>query len=266
MTEEDERTRTLLQVCHEGAGMEELELPLGFQVSLYAETCDSASAQGEPSDLTHYLLVSILLPFDYPQKPPSTTLCTKSSGWTRADLLDLNQRFENDLKDRIDSTHQECLFPALEWLHQEWRDLVEVKKNKRRLLADQKCIKKSESITVRTWIYFHHIYSSKKRALITTFASQAKVTGFCLAGKPGIVCVEGQQDQVASFVLAVRGLSWQRMTVRLHEEIGASASTLLDHTKSTFEGFHHISLSLSEFRSYLEDHQCEEVFQVLFQL
>jgi len=43
----------------------------------------------------------------------------------------------------------------------------------------------------RYWIYSHHIYSKFKRRDVDNLAKENSITGFCLAGKPGIICMEG---------------------------------------------------------------------------
>jgi hypothetical protein len=42
----------------------------------------------------------------------------------------------------------------------------------------------------RYWINSHHIYSKVKRRTLQELAEQFRLTGFCLPGKPGIICVE----------------------------------------------------------------------------
>jgi hypothetical protein len=42
----------------------------------------------------------------------------------------------------------------------------------------------------RYWIYSHHIYSKVKRRSLQELAEQFRLSGFCLPGKPGIICVE----------------------------------------------------------------------------
>lgn len=43
----------------------------------------------------------------------------------------------------------------------------------------------------RLWIYSHHIYNKVKRKQILDLAHEYELTGFCLSGKPGIICIEG---------------------------------------------------------------------------
>ena len=46
----------------------------------------------------------------------------------------------------------------------------------------------------RYWIYSHHIYSNEKRRNMAQLSDELELRGFVLPGKPGIVCVEGDDD------------------------------------------------------------------------
>ena len=43
---------------------------------------------------------------------------------------------------------------------------------------------------LRYWIYSHHIYSKVKRKDLQGLASDLRLSGFVLPGKPGVICVE----------------------------------------------------------------------------
>ena len=43
---------------------------------------------------------------------------------------------------------------------------------------------------LRYWVYSHHIYSKVKRKDLQGLASDLRLTGFVLPGKPGVICVE----------------------------------------------------------------------------
>ena len=45
---------------------------------------------------------------------------------------------------------------------------------------------------LRYWVYSHHIYSKVKRKDLQGLASDLRLTGFVLPGKPGVICVEVQ--------------------------------------------------------------------------
>jgi len=44
----------------------------------------------------------------------------------------------------------------------------------------------------RMWLYSHHIYSKYKRKDILNWATELKLHGFSMCGKPGIICLEGE--------------------------------------------------------------------------
>ena len=54
----------------------------------------------------------------------------------------------------------------------------------------------------RMWIYSHHIYSKEKRKCILEWAKELHLTGFSMPGKPGVICVEGIQENCEDY--------WQR--------------------------------------------------------
>ena len=64
--------------------------------------------------------------------------------------------------------------------------------------TDQSCCR-----FTRMWIYSHHIYNKVKRRNIVEWAKELGMTGFCMPGKPGIVCVEGLQENCDNY--------WQRL-------------------------------------------------------
>ncbi|XP_060653678.1 RWD domain-containing protein 2A [Drosophila nasuta] len=65
----------------------------------------------------------------------------------------------------------------------------------------------------RLWIYSHHIKSSTKRQEIVRQARQLDLSGFSRPGKPGIICVEGQPEQVQQYWRDIKSLRWQRITL-----------------------------------------------------
>jgi len=57
----------------------------------------------------------------------------------------------------------------------------------------------------RLWIYSHHIYSKTKRRNILALAADGSLSGFCLPGKPGVLCLEGDARECAEAWAAIRG-------------------------------------------------------------
>lgn len=119
----------------------------------------------------------------------------------------------------LQQTEETFLFPFISWI-QEAEDVQKVLRNKS--VADNRQekvdVKVKEERLERLWIYSHHIYSKRKRSSIIQQAKDLKLTGFSLPGKPGIICVEGYQKDTQEFWRIIKAMHWQRIQVRLEEK------------------------------------------------
>ena len=89
----------------------------------------------------------------------------------------------------------------------------------------------------RSFVWFHHIYSKKKQQAIFRWSGELNLTGKwalqltpegnwdqigwlgCMrTGKPGVVLVEGETEKVNRFVVQIKALNWQKMTVNATED------------------------------------------------
>ena len=73
--------------------------------------------------------------------------------------------------------------------------------------------KEVDFLFTRYWIYSHHIYNKMKRRTILEIARESKLTGFCLPGKPGIICVEGLSEDCADFWSRVCSFSFLHLFI-----------------------------------------------------
>lgn len=123
----------------------------------------------------------------------------------------------------------------------------------------------------RMWLYMHHIYSKTKRRNILDLADDLELSGFSLPGKPGIVCVEGDEPKTKHFYNILRRWNWKSITCR-HREVVADCSDLASQRR--ISGFQELSLvthgpkqnhmDMGQFRTYLEDHSLGYMFSQLF--
>ncbi|EDW60478.1 RWD domain-containing protein 2A [Drosophila virilis] len=65
----------------------------------------------------------------------------------------------------------------------------------------------------RLWIYSHHIKSSMKRQELIRQARQLELSGFSRPGKPGIICIEGEPEQVQEYWRSIKALRWQKISL-----------------------------------------------------
>lgn len=78
----------------------------------------------------------------------------------------------------------------------------------------------------RSFVWFHHIYSKKKQQAIFRWSGELNLTGCMRTGKPGVVVVEGESEKVNRFVVQIKALNWQKMTVNATEEYTPTTSDL----------------------------------------
>lgn len=119
----------------------------------------------------------------------------------------------------------------------------------------------------RMWLYMHHIYSKTKRRNILAYASDLDLTGFCLPGKPGVVCVEGTEQNTKEFYSILRRWNWKSITCRRRESIesldidSCRRITSFQELLLDVRGTH---LNLGQFLDYLKRHKLEHMFKELF--
>lgn len=61
---------------------------------------------------------------------------------------------------------------------------------------------------VRAWFYFPSISTREKRDDLVNYAPSYHLTGFLLAGKPGVLCLEGGSQQIDNFMKFIKTESW----------------------------------------------------------
>ena len=122
----------------------------------------------------------------------------------------------------------------------------------------------------RMWLYMHHIYSKTKRRNILAHADELQLTGFCLPGKPGIVCVEGTSQNTKDFYFILRRWNWKSIACRRKEII---ESRDIDANRK-IQGFQELAfdthgtrqthMDMGQFLDYLRTHGLEYMFKELF--
>lgn len=66
----------------------------------------------------------------------------------------------------------------------------------------------------RRLIYSHHIISTKKRSVMRQLASELHLTGYVKIGWPGVIILEGLEDNCQTFYDTIRRWNWQYLVVR----------------------------------------------------
>ncbi|XP_057266183.1 RWD domain-containing protein 2B isoform X1 [Pezoporus wallicus] len=134
------------------------------------------------------------LPFKYPAVLPEITV--RSSLLSRSQQLHLN----SDLKTYLmqNCSGEPCMLSAREWVKDHAAAYIDKELSSSSVTASNAT--QSEVIMfTRLWIYSHHIYNKQKRKNIIDWAKELSLSGFCMPGKPGVVCVEGLQSSCEEF-------------------------------------------------------------------
>ncbi|XP_010194847.1 RWD domain-containing protein 2A isoform X2 [Colius striatus] len=211
--------------------------------------------------------LQVLLPHRYPHMAPQ--LFARCNALHRQQQLQLNAGLTSHISS-LDSG-EPCVYAAVQW----------VKDNSLPYLADSQTSVESASEEVtkgtlhRMWIYSHHIYRQELRKKIFDSAKKLNLTGFCLTGKPGVICVEGLQENCEEFWRVIRYPNWKHISCKHVENVEAEGS--VDNLR-LFRAFEDLQfqahgdyglrndyhMDLGQFLEFLKQHQSGHVFQILF--
>ncbi|CCI43389.1 unnamed protein product [Albugo candida] len=94
------------------------------------------------------------------------------------------------------------------------KDLMRTNMIRHRDTRCQTMTRRGEPILGRRAIYFHHIAAESKRHALVNWAKELRLGGYSKIGWPGIVIVEGCEQNVQEYVRMVQRLRWKQMVVR----------------------------------------------------
>jgi len=116
------------------------------------------------------------------------------------------------------------------WAQEVWPDIL---KNHLHQIAEKKLKKTSSTKNKgkqsnqiklgRRAMYSHHIININKRKMIMNLAAEYELGGYMKIGRPGIILIEGIEQNCVEFWDDIRHSKWQYITVR-HEESQAVQS------------------------------------------
>ncbi|GAB6029117.1 hypothetical protein CHUAL_004896 [Chamberlinius hualienensis] len=136
------------------------------------------------------------LPPEYPTVEPE--IYVRCPCLTR----ELQHQLNKDLSAFITSMERGelCVGPVLLWL-QDHDHLYPVSNavSQKVLSKHSGEVEEDNTNFARLWIYSHHIYNKGKRKTILELSKDLDISGFCLPGKPGLICAEGLSKNCEEF-------------------------------------------------------------------
>jgi hypothetical protein len=97
---------------------------------------------------------------------------------------------------------------------------------------------------VRVWFYFPSLSTRKKRDDMVNLAPGYSLTGFVLAGKPGVLCLEGASSDIDSYMSFIKTHSWG--DIPSHQKKVSERFRETEGTQRVFSGMEEITNSLGE--------------------
>ncbi|XP_068137656.1 RWD domain-containing protein 2A isoform X3 [Hyperolius riggenbachi] len=209
----------------------------------------------------------VFLPHSYPTKEPQL--------FVRSDTMDKQEHnvLNKSLSSYINSLDRGdlCIMNAIQWLKDNLSSYIQTAKHSTELESNLE----KPGTFYRMWIYSHHIYRQELRKKILDCAKRLDLTGFCLTGKPGVICVEGDKEHCEEFWRDIRYPNWKHISCKHSESVEATG--LLDNLR-LFSSFEELTfaahgdyglrndyhMDLGQFFEYLKQHQSEHIFQILF--
>jgi hypothetical protein len=135
------------------------------------------------------------------------------------------------------------IFEALEYIREEGTRFLE-EQNLQQEKEHTHSTSESEPL-VRVWFYFPSLSTREKRTDMVTHAPDYSLTGFVLAGKPGVLCLEGTSRNIDAYMSFIKTHSWgdipshQKKVSERYRETGEGVSRV-------FGGMEEITDSLGE--------------------
>ncbi|CAD0109759.1 unnamed protein product [Aureobasidium uvarum] len=167
-------------------------------------------------DPTHSIQVNVTAPLrttekDSHEAPPITFSLRQPTWLDKASLAS------------VSSTLPEDIFSALDFLRDQGPSLIPT-------AATPTETKTSTGPLVRVWFYFPSLSTREKRQHMVDWAPAYSLTGFVLAGKPGMLCLEGSATNIDAYMNEIKTVSWgdipshQKKVSERYRETGAEVT------------------------------------------
>ncbi|XP_062907034.1 RWD domain-containing protein 2B [Mobula hypostoma] len=213
-----------------------------------------------------------VFPPNYPSVLPEISI--RSDALYRSQQMQLNSDLHKYL--RKSCCGEICVLDAIEWI----KDHAATYMNKESIPTEKRQLtnRTKDTVCTRLWIYSHHIYNKEKRKNILEWAKELSLTGFCMPGKPGVICVEGAYSACEEYWTRVKRLTWKRILLR-HREDTTMDITNADLTSAIqkFQKFTNFEekifdahgnrgnhMDLGQLYQFLNERNCGDIFQLYF--
>lgn len=185
-------TRVLCGTSDRPQGAESLPSSLEFTVTIPLEY--------EIDTNPRFIQMNVIVPLrsreESPTESPPLIYAVRQPSWmSRAEVNDLGTGMP---KDDILGAFEYVIENAVQYFK---KDKLQVE-----ALEDSRIL--DDGPLLRVWFYFPSLSTREKRRDLVTYAPRYDLTGFVLAGKPGVLCLEGTSRNVDDYMNAIKNESW----------------------------------------------------------
>ena len=184
-----------------------------------------------------HINLHLTLPKDYPTNAAlqvdATILDSSSSSSTKGGvprpssqllksaLNSLSNLIQSCRRIAIENVGEESVFlvfnQAEEWIQDDWPEYRGEQEEEDEATKDEMATSNNNNNRIllgRRLIYSHHIISKIKRSDIKSLASEYNLTGYMKVGWPGLIIIEGLEEDCIAFYEEIKPWSWQYLVVR----------------------------------------------------
>ncbi|KAJ5390179.1 uncharacterized protein N7496_001247 [Penicillium cataractarum] len=133
---------------------------------------------------------------------------------------------------------------AFEYIQSECVRFLETKQSQALASEGTNTDTRSSGPLVRVWFYFPSLSTRKKRDDMVNLAPGYSLTGFVLAGKPGVLCLEGLSPDIDAYMSFIKTHSWG--DIPSHQKKVSERFRETEGVQRVFSGMEEITDSLGE--------------------
>lgn len=165
------------------------------------------------------------------EQPPPLNYTLRQPEWlSKAELAELTAEMP-----------QEDVFEAFEYVQEEALRFLQSQQQR---LASNTHVSGSNGPIVRVWFYFQSLSTREKRDDLVNNAPGYSLTGFVLAGKPGVLCLEGDSADIDAYMKFIKTHSWG--DIPSHQKKVSEKFRETEDVQRVFPGMEEITDSLGE--------------------
>ncbi|KAJ5727043.1 hypothetical protein N7493_006070 [Penicillium malachiteum] len=166
-------------------------------------------------------------------QPPSLGYVLRQPDWmTKAEVAEI-----------ATSMPESDVLEVFEYIQSEANRFLEAKQSMAKAL-EKAGSREARGPMVRVWFYFPSLSTREKRDDMVNLAPAYSLTGFVLAGKPGVLCLEGGSTDIDSYMSFIKTHSWG--DIPSHQKKVSERFRETTDIQRVFSGMEEITGSLGE--------------------